>query len=141
LTEEKTLEMRKTELQRIHPTLSPQVREAPQGTAIIAENLSPQLGSDRKTLQEGRVDMRRLGRHDKKLTLAFPYMEYRAKKSKAWKLILDAMQNYPVGHEGKGRQEDIKAIEVSKPSMEVAKEQRRPGIIRRGWNKLLAKGE
>lgn len=111
------------------------------GSAIIAEALSPQLGTDPQDMDAGRVDMRRLTVIDKEHRGLLLYAALRARSSRAWANIFDTYINLSVSVGGRGRRDIIRMEQVSKGvPVNVESEIQTPNwmarnIYRRSWEK------
>jgi len=111
------------------------------GSGIIAEALSPQLGTDPVALDSGRVDMRRLTVLDKEMLGPLLYASLRARSTRVWRNILDSYLNLSVSVGGRGRRDIIRMQGVSRGiPQNVESEIQRPNwlarnIYQRDWER------
>jgi hypothetical protein len=124
------------------------------GGTVVATNLSPQLGSDTTTLQEGEFDMQRLGIIDEKQHMALAYFIWRGggqkfvdnvgnvrtrKGIKFWRHITKLILNLSPAVKGIGRKQLIEMQRATTPGAPPQAEPERPGwfgrnLTDRGWS-------
>lgn len=118
-----------------------QMMDSPMGAAVVAERLSPQLGSDAVTLTTGKVDMRRFTKISKEMSLAIAYLKYRGKKVGFWNFVIDNLENYFVAVDGLARRQMIEMQRATTPGGGMpGPEPEEPGwlgrnVTNRDWNK------
>lgn len=99
------------------------------GSAIIADKLAEQLGTDPIVMGLGAVDMRRLTVIEKEQMGLIMYATIRAQKSRAWETILEVVKNWGVSVGGRGRRDIIRMQAVSRGGAAAVESE----IIRPGW--------
>lgn len=143
------LQERKSRVRNIRQSSKPP--ESPEeammaGGTRVAENLSPQLGSDATTLTRGTFDMRRLSIITPELQAALAYFTWRGKKRKQggggvrfWKHVCDAYLNLAPSIGGVGRRQliDMQRAAMGAPPPAMSPEEK-PGwfgrnIANRKW--------
>jgi len=108
------------------------------GGTIVAQNLSPQLGTNPTELAKGGFDMRRLSIIDIKLQAALAYFSWRGKKVKFWNHIVEYYLNSAPSVGGVGRRQLIQMQQATTPGAAVTEELEKPGwlqrnILNRDW--------
>lgn len=105
------------------------------GGSVVAEKLSPQLGTDSKALTEGAFDMRRLSIINDQLLAALAYFSWRGKKVKFWRHIVDEYLNLAPSVRGVGRRQLIEMQRATTPGAPPAPVPERPGWLGRNVTK------
>ena len=100
-----------------------------QSSTIIADKLAEQLGTDPIKAVLGAVDMRRLTVIEKQQMIAIMYATIKARKSRAWRTVLDVFMNWNVSIGGRGRRDIIRMQAVSRGGTAAVESE----IIRPGW--------
>jgi len=102
------------------------------GGTRVAENLSPQLGSDATTLTKGTFDMRRLSIITPELQAALAYFMWRGKKVRFWHHICDSYLNLAPSISGTGRRQliDMQRAAMGAPPPAMTSEEK-PGWLGR----------
>jgi len=134
IEEEQKLERPRREFPR---ETVPEEEEVLAGGTIVAQNLSPQLGTDAKDLAKGGVDMRRLSVIDNKLQAAIAYFSWRGKKVRFWNHIVEQYLNTSPSIGGLGRRQLIQ-MQSASSGIQPTEEVEKPGwlarnITNRSW--------